>query len=60
MSTADPSLSPLVYIECDIPPGMTMREWRTRRQPIDAGVSPMSSVVRRVRRARRARRHAGA
>jgi hypothetical protein len=56
MSTAPSSLSPLVYIECDIPAGMTINAWRASRQPMDERVSPMSGVLRRVRRARRARR----
>jgi hypothetical protein len=54
MPAADPSLSPLVYIDCDIPAGMTIRDWRVSRQA-DAAVSPMGGVVRRVRRVRRAR-----
>jgi hypothetical protein len=60
MSTAASALSPMVYVECDIPAGMTIRDWRTSRQPVDASFSPMSGVVRRVRRARRARVRHGA
>lgn len=60
MSAAAPSLSPLVYVDCDIPAGMTIRAWRESREPLDASLSPMSGVLRRVRRARRARRRHGA
>jgi hypothetical protein len=59
MSAAALSSSPLVYIECDIPAGMTVQAWRASRQPA-AQVSPMSGVLRRVRRVRRARRRQGA
>jgi hypothetical protein len=59
MSTAALSSSPLVYIECDIPAGMTVRAWRASRRPA-APMSRMSGVLRRVRRVRRARRRNGA
>jgi hypothetical protein len=59
MSAAASSFSPLVYVECDIPAGMTVRAWRASRQPAEAPVSLMSGVLRRVRRVRRARRRHG-
>jgi hypothetical protein len=48
-----------VYVDCDIPAGMTIRAWRASRQPGD-NVSRMSGVLRRIRRVRRARRRQGA
>lgn len=55
MSTAAATFSsPLIYVECDIPEGMTLRSWRASHTA--ATVTPMSGVLRRVRRARRARR----
>jgi hypothetical protein len=59
MSAAALSSSPLIYVECDIPAGMTVRAWRASRQPA-AGVSRMSGVLRRIRRVRRARGRQGA
>jgi len=45
--------SPLLYVQCDIPEGMTLAAWRTSRSPSAATVTPLSSVVRRARRVRR-------
>jgi hypothetical protein len=59
MSAAALSSSSLVYVDCDIPAGMTIRAWRASRQPGD-NVSHMSGVLRRIRRVRRARRRQGA
>jgi hypothetical protein len=36
-----PTASPLLYIDCDVPDGMTLREWRQRRHP----ARPQSSRV---------------
>jgi hypothetical protein len=47
--------TPLLYIECDVPEGQTLRDWRRAREAAHPVVTPMSSVLRRVRRARRAR-----
>ena len=47
--------TPLLYIECDVPEGQTLRDWRRARDAAHPVVTPMSSVLRRVRRARRAR-----
>lgn len=51
--------TPLIYIDCDIPAGMTVADWRASRRAGGAEVSPMSGVLRRLRRARRARRRHG-
>jgi hypothetical protein len=60
MSTAASSISPLVYIECDIPAGMTVQAWRASRAAGDERATLMSGVLRRIRRVRRARRRQGA
>jgi hypothetical protein len=58
MSSAALSLSPVIYVECDVPAGMTLTEWRRRRNESGGErVTWMSGVLRRVRRVRRARRH---
>jgi hypothetical protein len=53
--------STVLYIECDVPAGMTLREWRAERAGAtsQAGFAPMSGVLRRLRRVRRARRREG-
>jgi hypothetical protein len=56
MSSVALPTTPLVYIECDIPAGMTVDAWRASRRAPGAEVSAMSGVLRRLRRARRARR----
>jgi hypothetical protein len=48
--------TPLIYIDCDIPEGMTLSAWRRDRNERGLSMAPMSGVLRRVRRARRARR----
>jgi hypothetical protein len=60
MSSVALPATPLIYIECDIPAGMTVDAWRASRRTAGAEVSAMSGVLRRVRRARRARRRNGA
>ena len=61
MSSAALSLSPVIYVESDIPAGMTLTEWRHgRRQSHGEHVAWMSGLLRRVRRVRRARRRTGA
>jgi hypothetical protein len=56
MSSAAVSLSPVIYVECDVPAGMTLSEWRRRREHSRGEqVTWMSGVLRRVRRVRRAR-----
>jgi hypothetical protein len=55
MSAHAATFSPFNYIECDIPEGMTLGSWRAARDERDAGMSPMSGVLRRMRRVRRAR-----
>jgi hypothetical protein len=30
---SDPTASPVLYVECDVPAGMTLGEWRRRRHP---------------------------
>jgi hypothetical protein len=60
MSSAALSLSPVIYVESDIPAGMTLTEWRRgRQQSRGEQVTWMSGLLRRVRRVRRARRRAG-
>jgi hypothetical protein len=56
MSSAALPATPLIYIECDIPAGMTVDAWRASRRTPGAEVRAMSGVLRRLRRARRARR----
>ena len=54
---ANAAPTPLSYVECDVPAGMTLDDWR--RAPSrahGATVTPMGSVLRRVRRTQRARR----
>ena len=48
--------TPMIYIDCDVPEGQTLRDWRRARESAHPVVTPMSSVLRRVRRTRRARR----
>ena len=47
--------TPMIYIDCDVPEGQTLRDWRRAREAAHPLVTPMSSVLRRVRRSRRAR-----
>jgi hypothetical protein len=54
MSSAAGSLSPVVYIECDVPAGMTLTEWRRRRDEERlARISRMGGMLRRLRRSGR-------
>ncbi|MEP6953289.1 MAG: hypothetical protein ABI950_04400 [Solirubrobacteraceae bacterium] len=48
--------TPMIYIDCDVPEGQTLRDWRRARKAAHPVGTPMSSVLRRVRRTRRARR----
>ncbi len=45
--------TPLVYVECDVPEGVTLREWRREQADRSAGAAPVGPVLGRVRRARR-------
>jgi hypothetical protein len=47
--------TPMIYIDCDVPEGQTLRDWRRAREAAHPVVTPMSSVLRRVRRTRRLR-----
>ena len=51
------------YVECDIPPGMTIAEWRAQRaaeRPAMARQRPIAVARRRLRQAADWIRHAGA
>lgn len=54
--------TPMIYVDCDLPGGQTLHDWRRARDAAPATITPMSSVLRRVRRTCRARwpRRAGA
>jgi hypothetical protein len=47
--------TPMIYVDCDVPAGQTLRDWRRGRDAAHPTVTPMSSVLRKVRRTRRAR-----
>lgn len=47
--------TPMIYIDCDVPEGQTLRDWRRARESAHPVLTPMSSVIRRVRRSRRTR-----
>jgi|tagenome__1003787_1003787.scaffolds.fasta_scaffold16593323_2 hypothetical protein len=49
MSSTAGSFSPVVYIECDVPAGMTLTEWRRRRDEERlTRVSRTGGVLRRL------------
>lgn len=48
--------TPMIYVDCDVPEGQTLSDWRRARDAAHPTITPMSSVLRRVRRTRRARR----
>ena len=55
---ANAAPTPLSYVECDIPAGMTLDDWRrARAHARGATGTPMGSILRRARRTQRARRH---
>jgi hypothetical protein len=39
---------PLVYIDCDVPDGLTLVEWRCQRHALDACRPGLSRTVRRL------------
>ena len=49
-ATSAPTL--LVYVECDIPEGMTLSEWRSHRDHADGAGSRRQGFARLVRRSR--------
>ena len=53
--SAEALTTPMMYIDCDVPEGQTLRDWRRARDAAHPVMTPMSSVLRRVRRSRRAR-----
>jgi hypothetical protein len=40
---------PLVYVECDVPEGVTLAEWRARARRQDAGTAPRARRTGRAR-----------
>jgi hypothetical protein len=46
--SSSPVIAPLQYIECDVPDGMTLAEWR-RRDASPQGPRPVRSFTRRAR-----------
>jgi hypothetical protein len=49
-STAAPT--PMLYVDCDVPEGMTLSEWRSHRRHAEDAGSRRSGLVRLVRRSR--------
>ena len=47
--------TPMIYVDCDVPEGQSLRDWRRARDAAHPTVTPMSSLLRKVRRTRRAR-----
>ena len=47
---AGPSATPMVYVDCDIPDGMTLAEWRRRRHEHEAPRRSSRWTVRRLAR----------
>ncbi len=50
------------YVECDIPPGMTIAEWRAQRaaeRPAVTKQRPIAAARRRLRKAAHRIRHSG-
>lgn len=45
---AGSSTYPLEYVDCDIPAGVTLSEWRRRRRPVAARPSRLVAVLRRA------------
>jgi hypothetical protein len=50
--TATSAPTPMVYVDCDIPEGMTLSEWRSHRDQADGAGSWRHGFARLVRRGR--------
>jgi hypothetical protein len=55
MSSAAHFASPVLYVECDVPDGMTLREWRSIRHQDATPHQPVGNLLRHVQRASRRR-----
>ena len=50
--TATAAPTPMLYVECDIPEGMTLSAWRSHRLDADAADSRRHGFARLIRRSR--------
>ena len=50
--TATSAPTPMLYVECDVPEGMTLSQWRTDRHHAESAGSWRHGVTRLVRRSR--------
>jgi hypothetical protein len=50
--TATAAPTPMLYVDCDVPEGMTLSEWRSQRRQADEGSPRRTGLARFVRRGR--------
>ena len=50
--TATATPTPMLYVDCDVPEGMTLTEWRTHRRHAEDAGARRSAFARLVRRSR--------
>jgi hypothetical protein len=50
--TATSAPTPMFYVECDVPEGMTLSQWRTDRHHAESAGSWRDGFARLVRRSR--------
>jgi hypothetical protein len=44
----DSTASPVLYVECDVPEGMTLSDWRRRRHPAQPRPSRVVAALQRA------------